>query len=261
MSGVSGNTAALAAAAEQLRALHHGPVPLVLANAWDAASARLVEELGFPVVATTSAGVALSLGHADGEATPPLEMFAAVARIATAVGVPVTADVEGGYGLDPPELVERLLGAAAVGLNFEDTDHRRGGLLDADAQAARVAGVREAALAAGVSVVINARVDVFVRGAGDEADHVDEAVRRAELYLAAGADCVYPITAGREDTIGALCERIDGPVNVLLRDGVPPVARLAELGVRRVSVGSGLFRAALGAARETASQLRAAVEP
>src|ERR1700730_12408318 len=135
--------AGLAEAAEQLRALHSGPTPLVLPNVWDAASARAVVEAGFPVVATTSSGVSASLGWADGERTPPDEMFAAVERIARAVDVSVTADIEGGYGLSPEDIVQRMLAVGAVGCNLEDTDHRTGTtLLDARTQADRLAAVK-----------------------------------------------------------------------------------------------------------------------
>jgi 2-methylisocitrate lyase-like PEP mutase family enzyme len=251
----------LARDAELLRSLHRPGDPLLLLNAWDAASARMVERLGVAAVATTSAGVVESLGRDDDSADPD-EVFAAVARIAAALSpsLPVTADVEAGYGLGAGELVARLLGAGAVGCNIEDTDHHRahggaGSLVDAEQHAARVAAIKEAGLAAGVDVVVNARVDTFVRSHDAP---VEEAVRRALLYLAAGADCVYPIGATDEGDIAALVDRIPGPVNVLLRTGTPPLSRLRAMGVARVSVGSGLFRAAMGAAEDLATELRRA---
>lgn len=240
--------ATLAAAAEVLRALHVPGRPLVLPNAWDAASARAVEAAGFPAVATTSAALVASLGFDDGEAAPPDAVFAAVARIAGAVSVPVTADLEAGYGLGADELVARLLAAGAVGFNIEDTDHRGGGLVAADAQAGRIAALREAARTLGVPVVINARVDVFELEPGPAGERVAEAVRRGRLYLAAGADCVYPIMAAEEADLAGLVRGIPGPVNVYARPEAPSLARLAELGVARVSYGPWIHRLAMRAA-------------
>jgi 2-methylisocitrate lyase-like PEP mutase family enzyme len=239
----------LAVRAERLRSLHTPGAPLVLPNAWDAASARLVIEEGFAAVATTSAGVALSLGYADHEQTPPGEMFAAIARIARAVAVPVTADLEAGYGLPPAALVERLLDAGAVGCNLEDTDHAAGGrtLVDASAQADRIAAVREVARGLGVPLVINARTDGFLLGLGSPEERRAESLRRGRLYLAAGADCLYPILAGDEADLTTLADA--GPINVLLTPKAPPIARLAELGVARVSLGPFLHRHAMDAAR------------
>ena len=175
--------AALAPLAEALRARHHGPEDLVLPNAWDAASAREVVDGGFPVVATTSSGVAKSLGWADGEETPLDEMFAAIARITRVVDVPVTADIEGGYGLSPEQLVARLLAAGAVGCNVEDADHGGDAVLhDANRQADYLAAMRAAARETGVSIVINARIDVFIREFGEPKDRVAETLRRAATY-------------------------------------------------------------------------------
>jgi len=209
------DSALLAARAATLRALHHAPEPLVLPNVWDAASARIVAEAGFPAVATTSSGGGGGLGWADGEQTPPVEMFAAIARIARVVTVPVTADLEGGYGLGAAEFVARLLATDAVGCNIEDTD--RSGeslLLDPDAQAEYLAAVKQAGRAAGVDIVVNARIDVFVRQFGAPDERVTEAIRRARLYLDAGADCIYPIFVREEAAIAALVASIPGPVNI-----------------------------------------------
>jgi 2-methylisocitrate lyase-like PEP mutase family enzyme len=219
---------------------------LVLPNAWDAATARAVVDAGFPVVATTSAGVSAALGWADGEATPPDEMFAAIARIARVVDVPVTADIESGYGLAPEEIVRRLLAAGAVGCNLEDTDHSTGKTLrDATAQAARLAVFKRAAKMAGVDVVLNARTDVFLRKAADDPLPIDEAIRRGRLYLEAGADCIFPIGVPDEGAIAALVDGIPGPINVIPGfRGAPGVARLRELGVHRISFAARLYNAA-----------------
>ncbi|HEX6360512.1 isocitrate lyase/phosphoenolpyruvate mutase family protein [Actinophytocola sp.] len=228
--------------AELLRSLHVPGRPLVLPNAWDAGTARLVVEAGFPVVATSSAAVAESLGYTDHEGGQVDEMFAAVRRITRAVDVPVTVDAEAGYGLPPAELVSRLLDAGAVGCNLEDTDHAGGGLTPVGKQAAYLAEVRAAA---GQDLVVNARVDVFVRG-GDTV--LDEGVERARAYLAAGADCVYPILIRSTDLLRSFVAEVDGPVNALRLPELPDVA---ATGVARVSLGSGLWRRTQAMLRET----------
>ena len=249
-------TAGLKAHADQLRELHHGEM-LVLPNAWDAASAAIVAQAGFPVVATASNAIAAMLGHPDGEGAPWEEMFAAAARIARAVPVPVTVDAEAGYGLPPTELVDRLLEAGAVGCNLEDTDHRGGGLADPGRQAEWLAAVRAAADAAGVPIVINARTDVFLPPSGvPEPERLTEAVRRGRRYLEAGADCIYPIGVGDEGDIATLVTELRGPVNGNTRPGGPDLARLRELGVARVSYGPRLYREALANLKITVENLR-----
>jgi 2-methylisocitrate lyase-like PEP mutase family enzyme len=254
----------LAEAAEALRALHTGPEPLVLPNVWDAASAHLVAEAGFPAVATTSSGVSASLGWADGERTPPDEMFAAVWRIARTVEVPVTADIEAGYGLSPEEIVQRLLDAGAVGCNLEDTDHAAGQrLLDAEPQSSRIAAVKRVARAAGVDIVLNARVDVFLRTLASDASTppIEEAIRRGRLYLDAGADCIFPIGVPDEGAIAALVDGIPGPVNVIAGfRGAPEQARLRELGVRRISYAGRLHRLVFAEHKRLVSAIRAGEE-
>ncbi|MBI1757924.1 MAG: isocitrate lyase/phosphoenolpyruvate mutase family protein [Actinobacteria bacterium] len=232
--------------ASLLRALHRPGAPVVLPNVWDAASARVVETAGFAAIATSSAAVAEALGYADGEATPVGEMFDAVTRIVAAVRVPVTADLERGYGLGPGELVERLAASGAVGCNLEDSDPGTGTLLDAAGQADFLAAVREAARRAGVDLVINARIDTFLHGPGDPQDQLADSVRRARCYLDAGADCVFPILVAGRPAIRELVHETGGMVNILFRTGPPPtssLADLAELGVARVSFGPGLHRA------------------
>src|SRR4051794_7901635 len=188
----------LKAQAERLRELHNGEV-LVLPNVWDAASARIVEEAGFPAVATASAAITAMLGYPDGEGAPSSEMFSAAGRIARAVAVPVSVDAEAGYHLQATELVDRLLEIGAVGCNLEDSDHQAGGLIDVGAQADWLAAVRSAAADAGVPIVINARVDTFLPTSRiAEVDRVGEAVRRGQRYRDAGADCIYPIGVRRK---------------------------------------------------------------
>ena len=217
--------------AAALRALHVPGDPLILPNAWDAGSARRVELAGFPAVATTSSGVAESLGYADGQQAPVGEMLAAVARVARAVAVPVTADIEAGYGLDDAELAQRVVEAGAVGINLEDTDHpNHPALVPADRHAARIARIKESA-----DLVVNARIDVHLRGGGTE-----EALERARAYRDAGADCLYPIGVTDEPTLAAFVE-LGVPVNALLLPSAPSIARLAELGIARISLGGILY--------------------
>lgn len=231
--------------AELFRSMHRRPAPgdpLVLPNVWDAPSARAFAEAGFPALATSSSAVAAVLGYQDGEDTPAVEMFAAIRAIVRAVDVPVTADVEAGYGLAPKELVERLLEAGAAGCNLEDSDPATGQLTDPGRQADRLAEVRAAA---GGLLVLNARVDTFLRGDGA----VDSAVARARRYAEAGADCSYPILAPAE-ALPELAAGIPGPLNAICLPGGPPPSRLGELGASRITYGGGLHRQALAAMAE-----------
>lgn len=215
--------------AETFRALHHAGAPLVLPNAWDPVSARLVAEAGYAAVATSSGAVARVIGYDDGQLTPPAEMFAAVARIVRAVDVPVSADVEAGYGLAPEELAERLLETGAVGCNLEDSTGA--GLTDVGQQADYLTAVRAAA---GAELVINARVDTFLHG-GSVADAID----RGRAYRRAGADCVYPIFAP-VSAIAELKEGIGGPLNAHAKPDGPTPAELAAAGATRISYGTSL---------------------
>jgi len=219
----------------------------VLPGPWDAVSARVFVDAGFPALATPSAGVAASLGYEDG-ATPAGEMFAAVARIVRAVDVPVSADVEGGYGLAPKELVERLLEAGAVGCNLEDSN---GGVLkDPRQHADWLAEVRSVAAD---QLFVNARVDTFLHGDGN----AERAIERAALYVAAGADCVYPIMAPA-DLLPLLRSGIQGPVNVFARPDAegPSPTELGELGATRVTFGPGLQRWAARALQGMVAELK-----
>lgn len=236
----------LAHRAEVLRRLHHGAEPLLVPNVWDVASARAVADAGFPVIATSSRAVASSLGFPDDDTMPAEEAFAAIARIASRTDLPVTADLEAGYQLAPGELVARLLRANAVGCNLEDTDHHGPEVLvPAERQAKRLRAVREAAQAAGVPIVINARIDIFLHEPGNPEALLAEAIRRGEAYLAAGADCLYPIGLTDPSVIEAFVRSIGAPVNIWLRPDGPSRQTLARLGVARISLAAGLFRAAL----------------
>lgn len=247
--------------AAQLRSLHVPGNPLVVPNIWDAAGALSAVRCGFAAVATSSGAVAESLGFADHEETPAAEMFAAVSRIAARVDVPVTADLESGYRLEPDEFVASMLDAGAVGCNLEDTDHATGRLADPEHVAERLAGVRAAASRAGVDIVINARVDVFITpgvplsgGAGAEAaratdanratdsGRITEALERIRLYAGHGADCVYPIGVTDPATIHELVQGSPVPVNIMAVPGWPGSQRARELGVGRVSFGTRIWK-------------------
>ena len=230
--------------AETLKRLHTGDM-LVLPNAWDAASSRVVEGAGFTAVATASAAITAMLGYPDGEGAPWEEMFAANARIAKAVSVPVSTDAEAGYGMTPTDLVHRLLDIGVVGCNLEDSDHVVGGLKDAEAQASWLAEVRAAADATGVPLVINARVDVFLPTSPvPDGERVAEAIRRGRLYREAGADCIYPIGVGNPKALAELVAGIDSPINGNSNPQLTlPVLR--DIGVARVSYGPRFYRTAL----------------
>jgi len=236
---------------EILRALHHGPEILVLPNAWDCASARIFEELRFPAIATTSAGVSFALGYADGQNIPAKEMLAAVQRIARCVDVPVTADLEGGYG-DASETAAALLETGAVGLNIEDiSDYGAETLASIDQQVSKIAALRKTG-----PVVINARTDVYLLKIGDAATRFDRACERLKAYRDAGADCLFIPGIVEEDLIARFVEALEFPINILAVAGIPPIARLKELGVARISVGSGMMRSAMGHTRRIAEALK-----
>jgi 2-methylisocitrate lyase-like PEP mutase family enzyme len=215
-------------------------------------------DLGFPAIATTSAGVAWSLGYPDGEQAPLAEVVAATRRIVRATALPVTADIEAGYGETPQAVgasVRAVIDAGVAGINLED-GLRHVTLRDVDDAARRIAAARAAAHAAGVPIVINARVDVWMVGMGaNEAERLDEALRRARAYLAAGADCIYPIGLVERATIAALVAALDAPVNLGARPGLPDLAELGRLGVARVSTATRLATLALSAARAGAGAL------
>ncbi|MGW5862779.1 isocitrate lyase/PEP mutase family protein [Streptomyces sp. NPDC055239] len=245
----------------KFRALHIPGRPLVLPNAWDVASARIIEAAGAAAVATTSAGVAWDLGAADGDRLGRDRALGAVARIAAAVGVPVTADIESGYAADPAGVAQtaaEVLAAGAVGVNIEDALYEGDAPLRTVAgQAERIAAARAAADAADVPLFINARIDTYLRGVGEGADRVDLTLERAAAYLAAGADGIFVPGAVDPGTVKALVAGVGGPLNVMAGPGAPSVAEFAGLGVARISVGAGLAQAAHAVVREAARELLA----
>ena len=248
--------------ARAFRQLHADP-PLVLPNAWDAGSARAVEAAGARAVATTSAGVSWARGHRDGQALPFAEAVDAVRAIARAVGVPVSADVESGYGAGAPddvaEAVRAVVDAGAVGVNLEDAPGRDGApLLSPDEQAARIEAARRAAADRGVDVFVNARTDVYLAGVGDPGGRLDDVIRRAAAYLEAGADGVFVPAVADAETIGRLASAVRAPLNVMVGPGSLSVPALAALGVARVSLGPSLALAALALAQRATREALAA---
>ncbi|MFD8736254.1 isocitrate lyase/phosphoenolpyruvate mutase family protein [Streptomyces sp. NPDC059618] len=246
----------LRASALAFRDLHVPGRPLVLANAWDAVSARIVEEAGAAAVATTSAGLAWALGAADGDRLDRDDALAAVARITAVVRVPVSADIENGYAAEAKgvgDTVRAVLAAGAVGVNIEDALYGEGAgpLRPVAEQAERIAVARAAADAAGVPLFVNARVDTFLRGAGG----VGESLERAGAFLAAGADGVFVPGITDPAIVKALVEGVDGPLNILVGPGAPSVGELAALGVARISTGSSMAAAVHGLVRRAAREL------
>jgi 2-methylisocitrate lyase-like PEP mutase family enzyme len=255
-------SAPLESRCDLLRSLQRPGDPLLLPNAWDVATARAVVAAGFPVVATTSGGVAAALGYEDHEGAPPEEMLAAAARIARGVDVPVTVDAEAGYGMEPADLVAALRNMGAAGCNLEDSDYAAGGLRDPDRHAEWLRAVRRAASDDGYPLVINARVDVFLGSflagadAGTQEELVPEALRRANAYLEAGVDCVYPIILWEPDALRRFMSEVRGPVNVVRLPQAPSLAELAALGVARVSWGILLHGDAMARFEEQLASLR-----
>jgi 2-methylisocitrate lyase-like PEP mutase family enzyme len=248
-----------AAKAETLRKLHHGRRAVVFPNVWDATSARVVEELGYPAVATTSAGIANMLGYVDGQNITRDEMLSIVSLVARRVRVPVTADMEAGYADTADQTYETataLIRSGGVGLNLEDSEEQESRLVDLSAQLEKIAAVREASVKLGVSLVLNARTDAYWwKGA-----HVDTrmaaSVRRANAFRQAGADCVFVPGLRDLDEIRLFLRESPGPLNVLAGPKVASIAELEAAGVRRVSIGSGGYRTAMGVMRRLAIQLK-----
>ena len=245
----------------QFRLLHRGPRALVLPNVWDVASARIIEQAGFPALATTSAGIAFSLGYPDGQRILPEEMIARIGRIARAVKVPVTADVEAGYGSRPEDAARTardIIQAGAIGMNLEDAsgdpEHP---LLDLSLAVEKIKAAREAAMQLRVPIVVNARTDVYLLPDAQPATGYYEASRRLLAYRDAGADCAFAPGLKDPETIGRLVRDLECPVNILAVSGTPSVPELEKLGVARVSLGSGPMRATLTLLRKMAEELKA----
>ena len=248
------------AKANTFRAMHQGNKILILLNAWDVASARVFEEAGAPAIATTSGGIAFSLGYPDGQNISREEMLTVVARIAAKVKIPVTADVEAGYG-DRPEdaalTAQGVIEAGAVGMNLEDaTGDAQHPLAKLPLQLEKIVAVRETAKRLGVPLVLNARTDVYLAQVGAPETRFDEAVRRLAAFRDAGADCLFAPGLRDPVTIGQLVRALNHPVNILVGPGSPSISELEKIGVARVSLGSSAMRATLGLAQRIAVEIQ-----
>src|ERR1035438_8395519 len=246
--------------AAQFRQLHRGPGVLILPNAWDVASARIFEDAGFPAIATTSAGIAFSLGHPDGQRIPREEMMARIARITRAVNVPVTADIESGYGPTPEDVARttrELIEAGVIGMNLEDASGRADQPLSSlELAVEKIKAARETSLQIQAQIVVNARTDVFMLPGGNPDADYSEGLRRLLAFRDAGADCVFAPGLKDAEIIGKLAKAVECPLNILAGPGAPSIPELAALGVARGGGGSGADRATLGLLRRMSEELR-----
>ena len=245
------------AMANSFLARHRAPPVLLLPNVWDALSARLFVAAGFDALATTSGGVAWALGYPDGEFAPWAEVVAATARIVRSAQVPVTADIEAGYGATPAEVgahVAEIIQAGVIGINLEDGLH--GPIRSIEDAAARLRAAREAASKEGVPIVLNARCDVFQLQHGEESTRFASTVARCKTYLAAGADCVYPFGLRDPATIAAFVKAVGGPVNITGRPGMPNAAAFERMGVARITIASAPTLVAMSTIQKLATELR-----
>ncbi len=242
--------------------MHFRIKPLLLVNVWDVATARILEAAGFSALATTSAGIAFAHGYPDGQKIPSHRMFEAIAEIAAAAEVPVTADVEAGYGPAPEDAArtaQAVIDAGATGMNFEDaTGNPAKPLFDLSLQLERIRAIRDVSDKTGVPLVLNARTDVYLLQIGEPAQRYDETLRRASAFRDAEADCIFVPGLREAETIGRLVADLRCPINILGGPGSPPLTELSALGVKRVSLGSGPMRASLGFLRRLADEVRTA---
>ena len=245
--------------AERLRKLHHGRRILLLPNAWDVVSARLIEECGYPAIATSSAAVAFSLGYPDGQRISRDEMLDMAGRIARAVEVPVTADLEAGYGTTVKEMVETAkaaIAAGVVGMNLEDvTGDDESSFVDLPLQVEKIRAICETAKSLGVPFVLNARTDIYLMPIGPESTRFERTVERLRAYRDAGASCLFAPCLYDRETIAKLVRAVEAPVNILANPACPSIAELEEIGVARLSAGSGVMRATMGLVRRIAKEM------
>ncbi len=244
--------------AEDFRALHHGKKILILPNAWDVPSARIFEDVGFPAVATSSAGMMVSLGYPDGEVIDRQDFVSAVRRIANGLSVPLSADVVGGFGRTPQEVVatvKSVIEAGAIGINIEDSLHESKTLVSVESQVEKLKALKTLRESLQVPFVINARTDAFRFAPGDDQARLDEAIVRGTEYRDAGADCVYPMGLTDASPIAMFVEALDFPVNVMVRKSLPPIWELERLGVARVSFGPSASYATMGLLKRASKEV------
>ncbi len=247
-----------AALAERFRALHRSGRAFILPNAWDVPSARMFEELGFPAVATSSAGLMVSLGYPDGQYMPRVELISAVKKISSVLSVPLSADVVAGYGASPREVTESVKGfidAGAVGVNIEDFEHSTRKLYPVTDQVEKIKELKQLSDTMGVPFVINARTDALRYAAGNEEQRFTECVARAKAYRDAGADCVYPMGLLETRSIQKFVAELQFPTNVMVRKGLADFNTLEQLGVRRVSFGPSASYAVFGFLRRVCKKV------
>jgi 2-methylisocitrate lyase-like PEP mutase family enzyme len=244
--------------AEEFRALHNGKHMLILPNAWDVPSARIFEDQGFPAVATSSAGLMVSLGYPDGESIHFPEFLSAVRRISRVIGVPLSVDAVGGFGYTPAEVaasIKHIIESGAVGVNIEDFEHTTQKLYPLDKQLEKLTAVKKIGDLLGVPLVINARTDALRYAQGDEETRLGEAIRRAKAFGDAGVDCVYPMGLVKADQIAKFTKELNLPVNVMVRRGLPTIQELEKLGVSRVSFGPSASYAAMGLLKRASKEI------
>lgn len=244
--------------ADDFRELHHGNKILILPNAWDVPSARVFENEGFPAVATSSAGLMVSLGYPDGEVIVRDEFVLAIRRIGRVLSVPLSVDIVAGFGKTTKEVlttVKAILKAGGVGINIEDFAHATKILYPIERQVENLKAIRKLGNTLGIPLVINARTDALRFGLGDEEAKFQEAVRRAIAYREAGADCVYPMGLTHADPIRRFVKELDFPTNVMVRKGLPTVSELERLGVARVSFGPSASYATMGLLRRASREV------
>jgi len=245
-----------AAKANAFRKQHRNGNLLILPNIWDALGARLMTKLGYPSVATASVSTALANGYLDGEHIPFSRLLEIVQTISSAVDVPVTVDIERGFAVGLPQLKENirlLIEHGAVGVNLEDSEAGHNKLYSIIEQCRKIEAVRETSIQCGVSLVINARTDVFIISPEDNA--VNQGIERGRSYHSAGADCIYPVTISSYEDITRFVEELAMPLNVLLMKSIPDLRRLKEIGVARVSLGPQLLSHVLTVMKEIAEGL------
>lgn len=242
--------------AEDFRTLHHGKRILILPNAWDVPSARVFEDAGFPAVATSSAGLMVSLGYPDGEAISKMEFFGVVRRIVKVLSIPLSADVVGGFGETPKQAistVKSIIEAGAIGINIEDFHATK--LEPVDKQVEKLKAIKKLGESIGMPLVINARTDALRYAPGDQEEKLKEAIRRAIAYRDAGVDCVYPMGLTDAVSISSFVKALNFPINVMVRKGLPSIKKLEALGVARVSFGPGASYAAMGLLKRIAKEV------
>jgi 2-methylisocitrate lyase-like PEP mutase family enzyme len=249
--------------AEMFLRFHHDKEMLVLLNSWDAGSSKLIEASGFKVVATTSMGIAAALGYPDGQVIQLSEMLQVIARIVNAVRVPVTVDIEAGYGNDVAEIIEslkKIIATGIVGINIEDSIEMSPDLIDEKEFCERISAIRALSDSLGFHLVINARTDAFYVSSGSPQEKLAESIKRGNKYREAGADCIFVQPVWEKETIRTLVKEIDAPINILSNPGIgaglpPSVHELQDLGVARLSLGSSLMKAALALMKKAADEL------